>query len=189
LAGAVAQKASVVAARIGGPTGFGGEMMDGYAGHMPMHMGFHDESALAEPDGFMMVRMSNESSQDCVFHLSYVASRLGAIEQTTDVAVPAGENVNVQMPCSEITGLGPMEMPGQSGCHLADGQPVSNTMAVPGFMGMDYSCGGEYMFRLMADANDLDGDGDRQELIILSQAMELHMKRGFPIGMGPMMGG
>ncbi len=189
LAADIASKAQAVARQMGGPGSFGGEMMDGYAGHMPQHMGFHNETNLMEPGGSMMVGMSNDSNQDCVFHLSYVTSQMGTTEQTMDVTVPAGGEVTVQMPCSEILGMGPLEMPGQPGCHLADGQPVSNTMAVPAFMGMDYSCGGEQMFRLMADANDLDSDGDRQELIIMSQAMEQHMQSGFRMGMGQMMGG
>lgn len=189
LAAEIASKAEAVARQTGGPGGFGGRMMDGYAGRMPMHMGFHDETALAEPGGSVIVGMANTSGQDCVFHLSYVSSQMGTSEQTMDVSVPSGGGVTVQIPCPEILGMGPMEMPGQPGCHLADGQPVVNTMAVPGFMGMDYSCGDEFMFRLMADVNDLDHDGDRQELIIMSQAMEQFMQRGFPMGMGQMMGG
>ncbi|MBI5764251.1 MAG: hypothetical protein HZA51_12085 [Planctomycetes bacterium] len=188
LTAGIASKAEAVARQMGGPGGFGGEMMDGFAGHMPQHMGFHNETNLVEPGGTMMVGMSNESGQDCVFHLTYVTSQMGANEQTLDVTVPAGGDVTVQMPCSEIMGMGSLEMPGQPGCHLADGQPVDNTMAVPGFMGMDYSCGDEQIFRLMADAIDLDGDGDHQELIIISQAMEQHMQSGFRMGMGPMMG-
>ncbi|OWY72017.1 hypothetical protein B7486_10240 [cyanobacterium TDX16] len=189
LAAEIASKAEAVARQTGGPSGFGGEIMTGYAGRMPMHMGFHDQTALADPGGSLMVEMGNLSSQDCVFHLSYVSSPIGATEQTMDVSVPAGEVVTVQIPCSEILGMGPMEMPNQPGCHLADGQPVLNTMAVPGFIGMNYSCGDEFEFRLIADLNDLDGDGDRQELIIFSRAMEQFMQRGVPMGMGSMLGG
>lgn len=188
LAADIALKAQAVARQMGGPSGFGGKMMNGYAGHMPLHLGFQSETNLVEPGGTMMVGMFNESSQNCVFHLTYVTSPLGTIEQTTDVTVPAGGSVSVQVPCSEIMGMGSLEMPGQPGCHLANGQPVSNTMAVPGFMGMDYSCGGEQMFRLMADADDLDGDGDRLELIIISEAMQKHMQYGFRMGMDSMMG-
>lgn len=188
LTAGIASKAEAVARQMGGPGGFGGEMMDGFAGRMPQHMGFHNETNLMEPGGSMMVGMSNDSNQDCVFHLSYVTSQMGTAEQTMDVTVPAGGEVTVQMPCSEILGMGPLEMPGQPGCHLADGQPVSNTMSVPGFMGMNYSCGDEYMFHLMTDANDLNGNGDRQEFIIMSQAMEQFMQRGFPTGTGSMMG-
>lgn len=184
----IASKAEAVARQIGGPGGFGGEMMDGFAGHMPQHMGFHNETSLVGPGGSMLVGLFNESSQDCVFHLSYVSSQMGATEQMMDVTVAGGGEVTVQMPCSEIVGMGPMEMPGQPGCHLADGQPVGNAMSTPGFMGMNYSCGEEYAFRLMADINDLDGDGDLQELIIMSQAMEQFMKGSFPMGMGSMMG-
>lgn len=184
----IASKAEAVARQTGSPGGFGGKMMDGYAGRMPMHIGFHDETALAEPGSFVMVGMVNASSQDCVFHLSHVSSQMGASEHTMEVSAPAGGSVTVQILCPEILGMGPMEMPGQPGCHLADGQPVVNTMAVPGFMGMDYSCGDEFMFRLMTDVNDLDHDGDRQELIIMSQAMEQFMQSGFPMGIGQMMG-
>lgn len=185
----IASKAEAVARQMGGPGGFGGEMMDGYARHMPQHMGFHNDSNLVGSDAPMMVGLSNESGQDCVFHLSYVTSQMGATEQTMDVSVPAGGDVTVQIPCSEIVGMGPLETPGQPGCHLADGRSVNNVMSAPGFVGMNYSCGGEYMFHLMTDANDLDGDGDHQEFIIMSQAMEQFMQRGFPTGMGTMMGG
>ncbi|MBA5868190.1 MAG: hypothetical protein GDA67_15965 [Nitrospira sp. CR1.3] len=188
LSAAIASKAEAVGRQMGGPGGFGGEMMDGYAGHMPQHMGFHSDSNLVGTGAPMMVGLSNESGQDGVFHLSYVSSQMGATEQMMDVTVAGGGEVTVQMPCSEIVGMGPMEMPGQPGCHLADGQPVGNAMSTPGFMGMNYSCGEEYAFRLMADINDLDGDGDLQELIIMSQAMEQFMKVSFPMGMGSMMG-
>lgn len=185
----IGSKAEAIGRQMGGPGGFGGQMMDGYVGHMPQHMGIHNDSNLVGSGTSMIVGLSNESSQDCVFHLSYVTSQMGASEQSMDVSVPAGMDVTIQIPCSEIVGMGPMEKPGQPGCHLADGQPVSNMMSAPGFVGMNYSCGGEYMFQLMADANDLDGDGDHQELIIMSQAMVQFMQRGFPTGMGSMMGG
>lgn len=188
LTAGIASKAEAVARQMGGPGGFGGEMMDGYAGRMPQHMGFHNDSNLVGTGVPIMVGLSNESGQDCVFHLSYVSSQAGASEQSMDVSVPAGADVTVQIPCSEIVGMGPMETPGQPGCHLADGQPVSNVMSAPGFVGMNFSCGDEYMFQLMTDANDLDSDGDHQELIIMSQAMEQFMQSGFPTGMGSMMG-
>ncbi|OQY99839.1 MAG: hypothetical protein B6D36_15855 [Planctomycetes bacterium UTPLA1] len=187
--GVIAQKAALVAGRIGGSGGFGGETMSAYQAHAPMFMGFLRESDLAAPGGLMMVDLANESGMGCMFHLSSFASQLSATEQTTDVFVAAGEVVTIQMPCSEIIGMGPLEEPGEPGCHLDDGLPVSNTMAVPGFMGMDYNCGGRFEFRLMPDVNDLDGDSDRQELIIVSMAMEQHMRSGFPMGMGSMMGG
>lgn len=187
--GVVAQKATQVAGKIGGTGGFGGQRMSGYQGHAPMFMGFFGESDLAAPDGLMMVDLANESSMGCVFHLATFASQLGAIEQTTDILVAAGEVVTIQMPCSEIMGMGPLDEPGEPGCHLDDGLPIGNTMAVPGFMGMDYGCGGRFEFRLTPDVDDLDGDGDRQELIIISMSMERHMRNGFSMGMGSMMGG
>ena len=55
-------------------------------------------------------------------------------------------------------------------------------MAVPGFLGEDFTCGGIYGCVLEQDVNDLDGDGDTEELIILSDAMTFHMMNGGPTG-------
>jgi len=146
----------------------------------------------------MMVRVRNESDRDGTFHLSYFASHMGLDDQLMDVEVGAGQEVVVEIPCPEIVGMGSLETPGDTGCHLADGEAVDNVMTVPGFLGQDFTCDGVYECVLTADVDDLDGDGDTEELIILSDAMEFHMMNGGPTGhmhgggfgmMGPHMGG
>lgn len=196
--GDVAAKATDIAAQIGGANGFGGSLLDGYVDHMPGQMGFRGSEDLASGTAGMMVRIQNEAAQDGTFHLSYFASHMGLDEQTMDVEVPAGEALTVDIACSEIVGFGPLETPGETGCHLADGEAVDNVMTVPGFLGQDFTCDGIYECVLTADVDDLDGDGDTEELIIISDAMEFHMMNGGPTGhmhgsgagmMGPHMGG
>ena len=178
----VAAKATNVAGNIGGDDGFGGELMEAYSEHAPSEMGFHGQSDLATASSGMIVRLHNESEEDCTFHLSYFASHMGVADQVMDVELAAGEEASIDLPCSEIVGVGPLEMPGDAGCHLASDVPVDNTMAVPGFLGMDYECGAVYEFFLTPDVDDLDGDGDTEELIISSEAMQMRMLDGGPSG-------
>ncbi len=194
----VAGKALDVAAQIGSADGFGGSLMEGYIDHMPDQMGFQSAGDLAPETAAMMVRLRNESDEDGTFHLSYVASHMGLDVQSMDVEVGAGEEVTVEIPCSEIVGVGSLDTPGAPGGHLADGEAVDNMMAVPGFLGQDFTCEGVYECVLTPDVDDLDGDGDTEELILISDGMELHMRNGGPTGhmhgtdsdmMGPHMGG
>lgn len=178
----LAAKATEVASHVGGADGFGGTLMDGYMDHMPNHMGFDGTLDLAGADSHMMVVLRNESDQDGTFHLSYIASHMGLAEQETDVVVGAGDDVTVEIPCSEIVGIGSLDTPGALGCYLGDGETIGNTMSVPGFLGQDFTCNGTYSCVLVQDVNDLDGDGDTQELIILSDAMNFHMMNGGPLG-------
>ncbi len=178
----VATKTLDVAEQVGGTTGFGGALMDGYVDHMPGQMGFNGQDDLAPGTSDMMVMVRNDSDRDGTFHLSYVASHMGLEDRMMDIEVGAGEEVAVEIPCSEIVGMGPLDMPGEAGCHLADGEAVENTMAVPGFFGQDFTCEGVYECTLATDVDDLDGDGDTEELIIVSDAMEFHMTDGGPTG-------
>jgi len=180
----VAAKAIDVASQIGGANGFGGSLMDGYLDHMPDHMGFQDVSDLPSDAALMMVLVRNESDQGGTFHLSYFASQLDFDEHMMDIAVAGGDEAEIEIPCSEIVGLGPLSIPGAPGCDLDDGEKVDNVMAVPGFLGEDFVCGGAYGCVLEQDVNDLDGDGDTEELIILSDAMTFHMMNGGPLGHG-----
>lgn len=179
---AVSGKALEVASHVGGEDGFGGDLMDGYADHMPGQMGFDGVDSLAPEATNMIVQFRNESDEDGTFHMSYFSSHMGLDEQMMDVQVSAGEEVGVEIPCAEIVGIGPLEEPGETGCHLADGEVVDNTMAVPGFLGQDFTCGTTYECVLTKDVDDLDGDGDVEELIILSDAMESHLMNGGPAG-------
>ncbi len=180
----VAAKALNVAAQVGGADGFGGSLMDGYIDHMPGQMGFLGADDLAPEATNMMVLVRNESVEDGTFRLSYFASHMGLEEQMLVVAVGAGEEVTVEIPCSEIVGMGPLDGPGEPGCHLEDGEAVDNTMVVPGFLGQDFMCDGTYECVLTRDVDDLDGDGNTEELIIVSDAMEFHMMNGGPTGHG-----
>jgi len=178
----VATKADSVARQIGGPSGFGGMRMVGYRDHAEEHMGFHDVEGLADSAEDLGVRLTNELDQECTFHLSYYSSHVGTDEQLLDVTVQAGESVVVTIPCSEIVGLGGLETPGEAGCHMDDGHSVDNMMAVPGFMGQDFTCFGSYECVLTTDVDDLDGDGDTEESIIVSAAMRFHSMDGGPLG-------
>ncbi len=193
----VAAKAINVAANVGGESGYGGTMMNGYSEHMPENIGFDSRGDLASSGLGMTVHLSNQSQTEGTFHLNYFASHMGFDELSEDVIVAAGEDMTVSLPCVEIIGLGPLDEPGQAGCHLADGEAIPNTMAVPGFLGQDFECGQVYECILSPDVDDLDGDGDTEELIIISDAMEFHMTDGGPTGhmhgntaamMGPHMG-
>lgn len=194
----VAAKAVSVASEVSGASGFGGTLMDGYFDHMPLHVGFDSDNDLAPANGGLTIHLHNESDEHCEFHLSYFASHMGLEDQLLDVEVEAGEAVTVDLPCSEIVGVGPLGTPGETGCHLVSGEVVPNTMAVPGFFGQDYTCDGTYEISLTPDVDDLDNDGDAEELILLSDGMLFHMMDGGPFGhmhghgsgmMGPHMGG
>jgi hypothetical protein len=178
----VAAKAASVASEVGGANGFGGPLMDGYFDHMPLHVGFDSEGDLAPASGGLAIHLHNESDEHCEFHLSYFASHMGLEDQLLDVEVEAGETVTIDLPCSEIVGVGPLAAPGETGCHLASGLAVPNTMAVPGFFGQDYTCDGTYEISLAPDVDDLDNDGDTEELILLSDGMVFHMMDRGPFG-------
>ena len=183
LAPLVATKAVAVAEQIGGVNGFGGTMMNRYADHAPRYMGFVYADDLAAQDEPVNVLLHNDSGSEATFHLTYVASYLGLEEQIQDVVVPAGDEATVAIPCAEIIGLGPLEIPGAMGCHLnTDGQEIDNLAAVPVFLGMDYLCGDTVEFRLTADVDDVDRDGDTEELIALSDGLLGHMRNGGPMG-------
>jgi len=122
---------------------------------------------------------------------------MGLDEQTEDADVPAGDETTIEIPCAEVIGMGSLETPDAAACHLADGQAVDNAMSVPAFLGLDYRCGQVYQFMLAPDADDLDGDGDTEELIMQSDAIRMHALDGGPTGhmhggdsgmMGPHMG-
>ena len=179
---AAAARAVDVAALIGGAGGFGGALMIGYLDHAPRHMGFIDLADLADPDATLAVTLHNESAEDATFALTYFAHHLNSDDQTQDVAVPAGQEVTVEIPCAEIAGLGPIAQPGGVGCRLANGLEVDNLLAVPVFLGMDFSCGGTRDFTLTPDVDDLDGDGDVSELILVSDGLLGHMQFGGPLG-------
>lgn len=189
LAGEVAAKAVEVADLIGGSEGFGGSLMEGYIAHAPMHLGFHGPDELADIEGVIMVRLHNDAQEDTTFHLSYFAGHMGSVEQMMNVDVAAGEQVTVELPCAEILGVGPLDQPGGVGCHFADGETVDNAMAVPGFLGLDYSCGDLYECSLTPDIDDLDGDGDTEELIITTAGLQAHLGSARLFGHGHMMKG
>lgn len=182
LAPLVSNKATAVAEQVGGEQGFGGAVMNGYFDHAPMNMGFLDADDLADPESGMMIRIQNSSTQASMCHITFVASFEGLNEQSVDVEVPADSEATVQIPCSEIVGMGPLETPGAAACHLADGEAIDNVMSVPGFLGLDYQCGQTHTFMLTPDVDDLDGDGDTEELIMLSQGMQMHMLNGGRMG-------
>ena len=182
LAPLVEAKAVSVASQIGGPAGFGGPLLEGYLGHGPAHMGFQVLDDLGTNGAEVFVTLVNGSGQNCVFHMRYFASQIGLNEGTEDVDVAAGESVTVGIPCAEIIGLGPLEEPGQPGATLADGSTVANLWAVPAFLNLDYTCGSQYACQLVPDTNDLDGDGDTQELVLVTNALQMHLLNGGPQG-------
>lgn len=197
LAPLVYAKAVAVAEQIGGAGGFGGIMMDGYFDHAEQHIRFDAAGDLADPDNTVTISVENASTQACTFHVVYFASHMGLGEQTEDADVAAGDETTIEIPCAEMIGMGSLETPGTPACHLPDGQAVDNVMSVPAFLGLDYQCGQMYQFMLTPDVDDLDGDGDTEELIMPSNAMRMHTLDGGPIGhmhgdgqgmMGPHMG-
>lgn len=189
LAAQVAGKAATIVEQIGGEDGFGGTVLDGYVSHMENHMGFHGLADLADPDGYMTVVLHNESAEDSTFDLVYLASHMGIDEQVLGVDVPAGGEVTVELPCSEIIGLGSLTVVGESAVQLADGTEFENTMCVPAFLGSDYVCESVYHCFLAPDVDDLDGDGDTEELIVTTEALDFHTGPGGTDGHGHMMMG
>jgi hypothetical protein len=175
-------KATDVAGQIGTTEGFGGNLMTGYMAHVGSGMGFVTIDDLADPDGVVTIRLVNQTAQNATFHLAYFAGRLGLDDQLSDIAVPADSETTREIPCSEIVGLGDLYMPGAMGCHLEDGDEVGNTFAVPMFFGLDFACGDTISFTLTADADDLDQDGDIDELILLSDGFLMHLEDGGPTG-------
>lgn len=189
LTDAVRDKAETVARQIGGSSGYGGTLMAGYVDHAPLLMGFDDNTRLAPIGSMMTVRFMNETDVDCTFHLNYFAGHMGMDELTDSVEVRGGEQIDFEIPCAEIIGLGDLESPGATGCVLSDGQTLPNTMAMPAFLGLDYTCGGMHEFHLTPDVDDLDGDGDTEELVLVSEALEAHMGFGGPMGHSHRSGG
>ena len=167
-------KAVEVAEQIGGG-GFGGAALADYEVSVEDEVDFNTNGDLAEEDATLSLQFRNQTQQRCTFRLRYVAAYMGLDEQLEDVSVEAGEDLEITVPCCEILGLGSLAEPGSEGCLLADGQTVDNTMAVPAFLGADFSCGQTYELKLCQDVDDLDGDGDTEELICQSGAMERHM--------------
>jgi len=181
LAAQVAGKAQAIGEQIGGEDGFGGTIMEGYVSHMEDHMGFHGTDDLADPDSHMSVVLLNESERDSTFDVVYIASHMGIDEQVLEIDVPAGDEVTVELPCSEMVGIGSLTVVGETAVQLRDGTRLDNTMCVPAFRSSDYLCGSAYHGFLTADVNDLDADGDTDELIVTTEALMLHLG---PIGMG-----
>lgn len=173
---AVQEKVDAVTSHIGGPTGFGGTNMTNYLVGMPEHMGFTTDASLADPNGHVNVHLVNGSNAACTVHLTYFDSNLGNSEQTQDVPVPANGDATVQIPCSEIIGTGSLETPGTAACRLANGSDISNMMALPAFLGTDYTCGSTYQMTVTPDVNNLMGTGNTSQLIMTSGAMVRHME-------------
>ncbi len=175
VAARVADEALDAAQQIGGLNGFGGIMMAGYlSSHSAPYMGFLGDDDLAEPDRVVMVELANGSDLPCVFHLAFLSSPQSTDVQTQDVPVNAGETAIIEMPCSEIIGLGSLTEVGADAATLEGGATVANDIAVPGFLGWDYGCGGRYACQVQPDTDDLDGDGDTEELIVSTDAFRLH---------------
>jgi hypothetical protein len=175
LAAEVASKAEEVAQTIGGAEGFGGVLMNGYTSHMDAHMGFHGMDDLADPDGHMTIQFLNDADQDGTFRLAYMASHLGPEEQVLEVSVAAGAEEIIELPCSEIVGLGSLTVVGEAAVRLSSGMDIDNRMCVPGFLGADYGCDGVFRCLLAPDSDDVDGDGDTDELMAVTETLEVHM--------------
>jgi len=180
----VVSKATDIATQIGGPAGYGGSAMAGYYDHTPRMMGFVDSDDLAGEGATLTIVLRNESTEEATFHLAYFASYRGSDQQSEEVVVAAGQEVEVELPCSEIVGMGSLNMPGSVGCHLAGGVEIDNSMAVPIFLGMDFACdeNQRWEFVLTPDTEDLDLDADVEELILLSDGFVGHMQFGGPLG-------
>lgn len=184
LAPLVDAKAEQVAEQIGGPRGFGGMMMNGYVGHAGPMIRFNTADDLADRDGTMTILLQNDAEQGCTMHLAYLAGHLGLDELLEDVEVPAGGETTIEIPCAEMVGMGSLDTPGAIGCHLFDDEAIDNVMAVPAFLRLDYNCEDTIRFTLTHDVNDLDADGDIEELVLQSDAMRQHLLDGGPMGHG-----
>lgn len=193
-AAGVAQRALEVGGLIGGVDGFGGVGMNGYLSHMPAMMGFWGVDDLADPESPLRIEFTNESAHPCTFFVSYLAGVTDDAEQSTEVEVPSGETVTVEMACAEILGLGSLTEVGAVAAELDDGLAFDNRMCVPGFLGTDFLCGGSYYCGLAPDAQDVDQDGDTEELVVTTEALKVHlgargmMGHGHRNALGPGMG-
>ena len=185
----LAAKAAGIADNIGGDTGFGGMMMAGYDVHTEDHMGFHSADDLADADDVLIIELQNDSNVTCTFHVVSMASHMDLENQSLDVEVPAGEKVTAELPCSEIIGMGHLEVVGEVAVECADGTQFDNVMSIPAFLGADYDHGDTYHCYLTVDVDDLDGDGDREELLATTEALHLHVGPGGISGHGHMGGG
>lgn len=184
---AVVTKAENIAQLIGS-SGYGGPAFSGYRQHMGPMMGFLDADALADPNGTVGMQFWNQSGVPCTFHLAFVASYDQLQEQAQDITVQPGQVVTFDMPCAEVVGLGGLTHVGTPAGTLGSGAQLGNEFCVPGFLNSDYLCGGTFACYLSPDANDLDGDGDAQELVITTQPLQQHLGPGGMMGHGHMMG-
>lgn len=185
LVAGVSAKAEDAAQQVGGPTGFGGEQMQGYRQHFGSMMGFRNAGDLADADGQVRVRFHNESDEECTFHLAYIASHMGLEEQTRDVTVGAGETLDVDIPCAELLGLGSTTEVDATACELGNGQALGNQYCVPGFMHADYDCSGTFECFVGPDQDDVDGDGNTTELVATTQSLHEHLgQNGMMMGQG-----
>lgn len=190
IAAAVADKAEAIARRVGDPNGFAPGVVEDFFSHMGPHMGFRSMADLADPNAPLRIELVNDANQPCVFHLSWIASHEGLDEQTLDVVVGPGDSEQVELPCAEIVGLGTLDEPGAPAAHLDDGTPLENRYCVPGFLHDAFECGGMMQAVLAPDADDLDNDGDTDELIVTTGVLWAHMRgrgpmHGSPAMMGP----
>lgn len=188
VAGEVASKAQQVVDEIGGATGFGGMLFEGYGDHLLWPMGFRDEGDLAGADELMIVRFQNDTDEPCRFDLVYISSSDGVDEQVLMVDVAPRQTELVELPCAEIVGLGSLTDSGETAAVLGDAVALPNTWCVPGLLHADYACGDQYRFVVGPDVDDLDGDGNTTEPVVLTEALELHMGVGGMMGHGSMMG-
>lgn len=187
----VVDATSTVADQIGTTNGYGGTWMSGYLGYMPMHMGFLSEANLAEPGATMTVKVHNQTDQQATIYLMYLSSPQSLNMQVKDVTVDANAEQDVELPCSEMVGAGTLDQPGSIGCVWANGQSFGNNMAVPGFLGIDYQCGGTFEFFLQTDTQDLNHNGSTTDVILTSSSLHDYIDYGpgWMMGGGGMMGG
>ncbi len=152
-------------------------------------LAFHDADDLADADDQLIVELENDSNVNCTFHLVLMASHLDFENQFVDVDVPAGEKVTTELPCSETIGMGSLQIVGEIAVECADGTQFDNVMSVPAFLGADYEHGDIYHYYLTVDVDDLDGDGDAEELLATTEALYLHIGPAGISGHGHMGGG
>lgn len=189
LAAEVAERAVDVADQIGGEDGFGGTWMNGYVDHMPMHMGFHGMAYLADEDGTVTIEVVNDAAPAAVVHVVYLTTAEGELtEQTVEVEVEGYGTVSIDVPCAEIVGVGALDDVGATAADLDDATALPNDFCVPAFLNADYVCGGVYAIYVGADEDDLDEDGDTEETVITTEALQTHMGPGGMSGSGHMYG-
>ncbi len=189
LAAAVAGEAAAIAQRVGDPDGFAPGLLDDFLGHMGAHMGFGGLDDLADPNAPLRIELVNDADEPCVFHLGWIASHEGLDEQTLDVIVSPRDSEQVELPCAEIVGLGTLDEPGSAAAHLDDGTPLDNRFCVPGFLHDAFECAGTMRVTLGPDTDDLDRDGDTDELVVTTEVLWEHMSGIGPVhGPGMMLG-